>query len=513
MSDGQGLPQVTQAEMIYTVSELAATLRRGIDRIFPTILAIEGELSNVKLSQPAGHYYFTLKDAGASLRGVMFRGSAKSLAFVPVDGLKVLVRGRISYYEPRGEIQMVADFMGPAGLGVFHLEFRRVREILEREGLLASERKRPIPSFPRAVGVITSPQGAAIWDFFRICDQQNRLIPIVVIPARMQGDEAAGDIVRALSLAASREGIDVVVITRGGGSAEDLWVFNREEVARAILASPVPVVTAIGHEVDITVADLAADLRVATPTEAAKRLFFDGRQVLQTISRDRRRLVELANGRIQHGSRGLLDFKMAAGMFSRRMSHSHLVVVRAQERLVTGLKERLEQRRRTLGRCSSLLVHPSRRLIRISRDLGEHRGAIGRVARDLLSKFKSRLYFLHRRISHDNLVDIRSRRNALVVLKNDLSRGVRHFLDELTERQVSLVRRLNEGDPARPMGKGFFLLLREQGRGIVSQDNRPDLGERLSARSAGLSMTLQVTEIHSEEDRRVNGRGKGEHDG
>ena len=478
--------------MVYTVSELAGTIRRGLDRIFPGLLVIEGELSNVKLSQPAGHYYFTLKDSGASLRSVMFRGSARSLGFVPVDGFKVLLRGRISYYEPRGEIQVVAETMEPAGLGLFHLEFRRVREILEREGLLVAERKRPIPSMPRAVALITSPQGAAIWDFLRIGDQQNRLIPIVVIPARMQGAEAVPEIQRALTLAASRPGIDVAVIARGGGSAEDLWIFNREDLARAILSSPIPVVTAIGHEVDVTVADLVADLRVATPTEAAKKVFFDAQSLIGMLLASRRRLGEILGVRRERESARLLAFRIAAGSLSRRLSHWHLWTVRTQERLFSGMKDGLSRKNGQLAVQRAGIVHPYRRLSLLSRDLADRRDRMTRIVRNGLGELRIRHALYARRLCRENLIDIPSRRLEIQKQKFDLAAGIRQILTRSAERQSMLAVLLRESDPGRPLSRGFFLLERERGQGLVSPQNLPARGERIRARTRGLSMTMCV---------------------
>lgn len=485
---------------IYTVSELAGTIRQGLDRVFPGFLLIEGELSNVKLSQPAGHYYFTLKDAGASLRGVMFRGLAKTLTFIPVDGLKVLVRGRISYYEPRGEIQVVADSMEPAGLGMFHLEFRRVREILEREGLLTSERKRPIPPLPRAVALITSTQGAAIWDFLRIGEQQNRLVPIVVIPSRMQGSEAVPEIIRALSLAAGRPGVDVTVIARGGGSAEDLWIFNREDLARAILASPVPVVTAIGHEVDLTVADLVADLRVATPTEAAKRVLFDAQSLLGALERARHRLGGLLSVRQERESARLLSFRISAATFSRRLSHWHLWVVRAQDRLSSGMKDGLAKRKAQLAVSTSDIVHPYRRLSGFSRDLASTRERMIRKVRDLLGEFTLKHALWDRRLFHGNLLDFASMRLEVSHRKFDLVSGMRLIKGRFAEKQSLLSVLLRESDPRRPLLKGFFLLERDLGLGLVTLENLPFQGEKIRARTRGLSINMRVEELHVDKE-------------
>ena len=480
---------------VYTVSELAGTIRMGMDRIFPGLLVVEGELSNVKRSQPAGHYYFTLKDSAASLRGVMFRSASRSLPFVPVDGLKVLLRGRISYYEPRGEIQIVAEAMEPAGLGLFHLEFRRVREILAREGLLSPERKRPLPPMPRKVALITSPQGAAIWDFLRIGDQQNRLIPIVVLPARMQGSEAAPEIIRALSLVGTLPGIDLVVIARGGGSAEDLWSYNREDLARAILASPVPVVTAIGHEVDVTVADLVADLRVATPTEAAKKVFFDAQSLLGIVARSRKRLSELIVGRKEREAARLLAFRIATGTLSRRLSQAHLGVVRAQDRMTAGVREGLTKRGGQIASRRSAIIHPYRRLAGLLGAVAGQREALVRIVRDLLGKARLDQALWTRPLYREDLIAAGARRLEISRRRFGIVSGVRHALGAARERQSLLAVLLRESDPERPLDRGFFILEREGDRGLASASNLPERGERLRARSRGLAMDLKVDAV------------------
>ena len=486
---------IAKSVTVYTVSELAGTIRLGLDQIFPGLLVVEGELSNVKLSQPAGHYYFTLKDSASSLRGVMFRGASRSLTFVPADGLKVVLRGRLTYYEPRGDIQIVAETMEPAGLGLFHLEFRRVREILSREGLLSPERKRPLPPMPRKVALITSPQGAAIWDFLRIGDQQNRLVPIVVVPARMQGAEAAPEIIRALSLVGSLPGVDLVVIARGGGSAEDLWIYNREDLARAILASPVPVVTAIGHEVDVTVADLVADLRVATPTEAAKKVFFDAHVLLGLIDRSRKRLGELIVGRKGRESVRLLAFRIATGTLSRRLSRAHLGVVRAQDRLTARVRDGLTKRSGDLASLKPRVIHPYRRLAGLLGNVAGQRETMVRIVREILGKAHLDHALCSRPLYREDLIGAGPRRLEISRRRFGLVSGIRRSLGAARERQALLSVLLRESDPERPLERGFFILEREGGRGLASAENLPVRGERLRARSRGLAMELEVDAV------------------
>lgn len=488
---GEGLTH----EVVYTVSELAGSVRQGIDRLYPGPVALTGELSNVKLSQPSGHYYFTVRDAASSLRGVMFRSAARSLSFQPAEGLKVLLRGRLSYYEARGEVQIVAERMGPAGLGLFFQEFARVREILEKEGLLSPERKRPIPRFPRKVALVTSPTGAAVWDFLRICDQQNRLVPVVILPARVQGAEAAGDLLRALESVRRMPEVDVVVLTRGGGSAEDLSVYNREDLARAILACPVPVVTAIGHEVDVSVADLVADLRVATPTEAAKRVFFDAGSVLDNVRQARRRLTDLLFLRLKEEKERLGGFRRAAGQHSRRLSHLQLALVRGQDRLSHSARERLLSLNSLLRGLSGRLLHPSAQIVRSGGRLSERSGRLVRLLLARLSGARTEILLRRGRIARADLLPLGDLRESLAVSRRALATAMEGRLSRESRRFGRLADALRESDPERPLSRGFFLLSREGDGRLVTSGSPPAVGEILSGRSRDLLLSLRVVDV------------------
>ncbi len=489
---------LSESDVVYTVAELAGSIRQGIDRLYPGAISLTGELSNVKLSQPSGHYYFTVRDAAASLRGVMFRSAARTLSFQPAEGLKVLLRGRLSYYEARGEVQIVVDRMGPAGLGLFFQEFARVRDLLAKEGALAPERKRPLPEYPRKVALITSPQGAAVWDFLRICDQQNRLVPVVVIPARVQGAEAASDLLRAFSEIPGLQDVDVAVLTRGGGSAEDLWVYNREDVARAIMNCPVPVVTAIGHEIDVSVADLVADLRVATPTEAAKRVFFDGGQLVEVAVMARRRIGGGFSSQVKEERSRLRHFREGSVRLSRRISHMHLSLVRSQEALsheVLGDLSRMGGRLRDL---SGRLVHPSAQIVRQGRRLSERAGYLVRLFLGRLTSARTDLLELGRRLERPDQIGLATLRESHARLKRDLFLAVQGRLS----REVRTFERLQNGllshDPGRPLASGFFLLSRPENGSLVTSSSPPLVGETLSGKTRHLSLSLKVLGVQTE---------------
>jgi len=262
-----------------TVSELTESVRKAIEARFASVW-VEGEISNFK-AHSSGHWYFTLKDEGAQLRAKCFRSANSRIRFRPTDGLHVRARGRLTVYEVRGEYELIVEALDPVGAGALQVAFEQLRDRLQAEGLFAQELKRPLPVFPGRVGVITSPTGAAIRDILNVIARRTRTVHVLFSPARVQGDGAGRDIARAIklinehharALQAGRTSdlVDVLIVGRGGGSTEDLWAFNEEEVARAIRASAIPVISAVGHETDFTIADFVADRRAATPSAAAE---------------------------------------------------------------------------------------------------------------------------------------------------------------------------------------------------------------------------------------------------
>lgn len=267
-----------QPPQIYTVSALTAVIKSLLEETFDFVW-VEGEISN--FARPiSGHYYMTLKDENAQIRAVMFKMQAYYLKFVPEDGMKVIVRGRIGVYEPRGEYQIIIDYLEPLGVGALAAAFEQVKKKLLLEGVFNEEKKRPIPFLPKRIAVITSPTGAAVRDFLRISYQRMPYLDVTVVPVRVQGDGAAADIVEAIDIVNKELDVDVIILTRGGGSLEDLWPFNQEEIAYAIRRSTIPVVSAVGHEVDLTISDLAADLRAPTPSGAAE-LVIQEKEILE----------------------------------------------------------------------------------------------------------------------------------------------------------------------------------------------------------------------------------------
>ena len=270
-----------------SVSELTASIRTNLEKNFGTVW-VEGEISNFH-AHSSGHWYFTLKDQLAQLRAVCYRSSNQRIRFRPEDGLQVRARGRLTVYEPKGEYQLIAETLEPAGAGALQLAFEQTKTRLQKEGLFATELKRAIPLFPRRIGIVTSATGAAIRDILNVISRRTRTVHVLFAPARVQGEGAAHEVVRAIKFLnehhAGGGGIDVIIVGRGGGSVEDLWAFNEEVVARAIRSSAIPVISAVGHETDFTIADFAADLRAATPSAAAELVAAHEEQLCNSLDR------------------------------------------------------------------------------------------------------------------------------------------------------------------------------------------------------------------------------------
>ncbi|QDT74386.1 exodeoxyribonuclease VII large subunit [Lacipirellula limnantheis] len=353
------MPSKPPADEILTVTQLSARLKGVMEENFPSVW-VAGEISNY--SQPqSGHCYFTLKDDGAQLRAVMWRNTAARLKLALHDGIDVVCRGRLDLYPPRGSYQLVVDELQPKGMGALELALRQRREKLAAEGLFDAARKRRLPAFPRRIGVVTSPTGAAIRDFLQVMHRRWRGVEVLVFPARVQGDGAAEEIVAGIRAANKvQPPIDVLVVTRGGGSLEDLWCFNEESVVRAIAASKVPTISGIGHEIDVTLADLAADVRALTPSEAAERVVPSAADLSDAVRSLQHRLSTALSTRLAH-CRHRLDSLATRPSLCRPLEAIHLRGRRLDElslRLKSASQGVLRDRRATLetmaGKLESL---------------------------------------------------------------------------------------------------------------------------------------------------------------
>ena len=294
-------PAPAAVRRVLSVTELTVKVRDLLEAELFEVW-VEGELSNCRVWN-TGHLYFTLKDESTQLRGFMFRSALRSLKFKPTDGTRVVARGKISVYEPKGEYQLVCEHLEPQGLGALQLAFEQLKKRLQAEGLFDGARKRPLPALPRKIGIVTSLDGAAIRDIVNVLRRRYANAHLVIRPARVQGEGAAIEVAQGLRQIGRVPGVDVVIVGRGGGSIEDLWAFNEEIVARAIAKSPVPVIAAVGHETDVTIADFVADVRAPTPSAAAELVVSRKDEFFGRIDRLSDRLRAAARGRVQRLSR------------------------------------------------------------------------------------------------------------------------------------------------------------------------------------------------------------------
>jgi exodeoxyribonuclease VII large subunit len=378
---------------VYTVSRLNREVRLLLERGFG-ILWLEGEISN--LARPSsGHWYFSLKDAGAQVRCAMFRQRNMLCAVAPRDGQKVLVRARIGLYEPRGEFQLIIDHLEDAGLGALKRQFEELTARLAAEGLFAADRKRALPKLPKRIGIITSPTGAAVRDVLHVLARRFPAIPVLIYPVPVQGAKAAADIIAALTVAARRAECDVLILARGGGSLEDLWAFNDEALARAIVASPIPVITGIGHEVDFTIADFAADVRAPTPSAAAELVVPDAQDWLESVGRLNARLQRGMRRRIAEHRQRLLWLTGRAALVSpgARLREQAQRLDELEQRLTRALRRRLLERRERLRWLSgrAALVSPAARLAQQAQRLGSLQQRLERASLAALRRARERL--------------------------------------------------------------------------------------------------------------------------
>jgi exodeoxyribonuclease VII large subunit len=337
-------------DRVYTVSEVSEIVKTALEVALPQVW-VEGEVSGYKRAA-SGHVFFSLKDEKAVIKAVMWQSTARKVAFDLKDGLKVVCRGKVSVYEPRGDYQLYVDLVEPKGKGALQLRFEQLKEKLKAEGLFDESRKRKLPLRPRTIGVVTSRSGAALSDILRVLERRYAKLRIVIYPARVQGEGAAAEIVEAIDALGARPGIDVLIVGRGGGSIEDLWAFNEEPVARAIARSKVPVISAVGHEVDFTIADFVADVRASTPSAAAEMVIEKEEAFAERIDSLRRRVAEL----------------LRYGIRDRR----GVVADLAQNRIFQNFQVRLAN----LGRRVDELETRGRNVIRAERQrIAEHVGA------------------------------------------------------------------------------------------------------------------------------------------
>ncbi|MDJ0041670.1 exodeoxyribonuclease VII large subunit [Pantoea allii] len=377
---------------IFTVSRLNTTVRQLLENEMGLVW-LSAEISN--FTQPAsGHWYFTLKDDGAQVRCAMFRNGNRRVTFRPQHGQQVLVRANITLYEPRGDYQLIIESMHPAGEGLLQQQFEQLKAKLAQEGLFEPGHKKPLPQPAKQVGVITSATGAALHDVLRVLHRRDPSLPVVIYPTAVQGVDAPAAIVRAIELANQRAECDVLIVGRGGGSLEDLWSFNDERVARAIFASRIPVVSAVGHETDVTIADFVADLRAPTPSAAAEIVSRNQLELLRQLQSQQQRLEMAMDYYLARQQRGFsrLDHRLQQQHPQLRLARQQTALFRLQQRLSEAMEVRLRNASRQQDRLSQRLAQqqPQQRLYLAQQNLQSWHYRLQQSMEKLLNRDKHR---------------------------------------------------------------------------------------------------------------------------
>jgi len=448
-----------------SVSELTAQVRGALENRFAAVW-VEGEISNFRAAS-SGHWYFTVKDESAQLRAKCFRGVNGRIRFRPSDGLLVRARGRLTVYEPRGEYELLVEALDPVGAGALRVAFEQLRDRLAAEGLFDAALKRELPLLPRRVGVVTSPTGAAVRDIIRTVTRRTRTVSLLLAPARVQGEGAGREIVAALealndfhrrAVGEGRAGLDAVIVGRGGGSAEDLWAFNEEEVARAIRASLVPVISAVGHETDFTISDFAADVRAATPTAAAELVAEREDEIASYVESLTHSLVNATRYRLLAERARAQEAAMSHGFdeVRARLSAARAGADDAAHRLERRASDMLARARRRLDDAACRL-QPSRMSAQAGR---------GRV--------------------------------RLAVAGAALEAAGRAKLDEARARLAVAAASLDALSPLAVLGRGYALASDERGR-ILRAAGAARAGQRVRVRLAEGALRCRVEEVEASE--------------
>ncbi|MFM1679105.1 exodeoxyribonuclease VII large subunit [Aeromonas salmonicida] len=441
-------------QQVFTVTRLNSAVRMILEQDLGLVW-LTGELSNLAMPS-SGHWYFSLKDLGAQVRCAMFKGNNRRVAFRPQDGMQVLVQARVSLYEPRGDYQLIIESMQPAGDGVLALRFEELKRRLGAEGLFDEGRKRPLPREPRAVGLVTSATGAALHDMLTVLKRRAPDLPIFIYPTQVQGSAAIGQIVAAIALANHRAEVDVLIVGRGGGSLEDLWCFNEEVVARAIANSAIPVISAVGHEVDVTISDFAADLRAPTPSAAAELVAPDQSARAQRLAHLWQRLVQAMNRHQTAARHGfvLLQKRLDHQDPKRRLEQQSQRLDELSARLQQLLNQRLHQGERRLANLE----------LRLQAKSPERRLAIGRRRHQLAQE----------------------RLHALIAKRQD----------QASHRLAMLTARLDGVSPLATLGRGYSIT-RTQSGDVINRAAQVNAGQTLVTTLAEGHLQVRVEEVHN----------------
>lgn len=367
VKDAVPTPAKKAEPVVLTVAGLNALIKGRIENHIGKVW-VRGEISNFK-PHTSGHYYFSLKDETSQINAVMFRGQNSKLKFKPENGMEVIVRGKVTVYEPRGQYSVYCETMEPVGAGALQKAFEQLKAKLQAEGLFDQKRKRPLPPFPKHIGVVTSPTGAAIKDILNVLRRRYRAARITLAPAQVQGDAAPASIVGAIQLITQLKDVDVLIVGRGGGSIEDLWCFNDERVARAIAASPIPTISAVGHEIDFTIADFVADVRAPTPSAAAELVVKNASDLVDRIHGYRDRLVQAMRSFLEHLRRDVKNYSSRLVDPQRRLQDLAIRNDELVTRLENAMFRYLDIRRTQVELAVQRMGTPREYIVRLQKQL------------------------------------------------------------------------------------------------------------------------------------------------
>ena len=415
-ADQLGLTFSAPERKVWVVRDLVAAVRTRVEREYSDIW-VEGEISNFR-AHDSGHVYFTLKDQNSQIRAVMFRSQARLLRFRPEDGMQIVLRGRVTVFEGRGELQLSAEYLEPKGAGALQIAFEQLKAKLESEGLFDASRKKPIPALPRCIGIVTSPQAAALRDILNILRRRHHSASILIYPAQVQGESAASDVSNGVKYFNRVKHVDVIIVARGGGSAEDLAAFNHEGLARVIAGSGIPIISAIGHETDFTIVDFVADLRAPTPSAAAELVIRSRQEIEEQAEALRLRLTRAMRYRLLMAKQALTEVAQH-GAFARMMEGINQRQQRLDDlryRLEKAERKLIEKHRRRWEQVSAAVRHYDARrvLAGMRRDLASYTTAISSAMSTLLLRLRSRLEQIEHQLKALSPVAILERGYALV---------------------------------------------------------------------------------------------------
>ncbi len=440
--------QTNTSHKILTVSELTNGLKALLEKTYPFIW-ITGEISNFKIPS-SGHYYFTLKDAGAQISAVMFKGQNRALKFIPEDGMSVTGFGRISIYPPRGSYQLILEYLEPAGAGALQAAFEQLKKKLSAEGLFDAKHKRPIPFLPTSITIISSPTGAVVHDIIRIIHRRFPNIPLDLIPVKVQGDGAVEEIVAAIRLANEQVGADLIILARGGGSLEDFAAFNSEPVARAVFASEIPIVSAVGHETDFSIADFAADLRAPTPSAAAE-----------------------------------LAVPVKADLSYTLQSYTR--------RLATRMRCFVEDEQKKMNKLSRRLVHPRRRLDDMMLRLDDQTIRLTNASKNILFQKKQQLTWQNSRLYANSPAQAAERlRENVTRYTNRLETAINAYIQHRRAASEALASRMAALNPKAVLERGYSIVRSIPAASVITCTDQVEIDDNIEVIVAKGTMTCRV---------------------